>query len=442
MTRILAGLLISLVFAACARAGDNWPQWRGPAFDGTSDSTNLPTSWSADKNIRWKAPLPSWGAATPAVWGERIFVTSGSAADGGPEAGSKAAGPKLEKEGRDLLLLCLSRKDGSEHWRRTLDNHNQHNNKQNMASPSPCTDGKTVWAMTGTGVLTAFDFEGEVLWRRELQKDYGPLRQWYGYASSPLLWKDKLIIQVLDSNEKENTGYVLALDARTGEKLWKVARPTEAEEESLHAYTSPMPLTYADRSEIIVGGADYITAYDPANGQETWRCGGLNPEHNNRYRAVASPVVAAGMVFMAIRQGPTVACKGGGEGNVTATRTAWTNPAASDVPTPVSDGKYLYILHDNGMLTCLDAKTGQAKYEKSRLPSGTYSASPLLADGKLYLTSERARTAVVTAGPEFKLLGENKLEDTHTLSSIAVAGRELFIRTAKALYCISESPAP
>jgi len=157
---------------------------------------------------------------------------------------------------------------------------------------------------------------------------------------------------------------------------------------------------------------------------------------------VGSPIVAAGMVMMSCRQGPMVACRGGGRGDVTATHTAWTNPAVADVPTPVSDGKYLYILHDSGTLSCLDVSTGRPHYLKARLPAGTYSASPLLADGKVYVTSERAKTTVVAAGPEFKILAENQLEDTHTLSSLAVAGRELFIRTAKSLYCISVPVGP
>lgn len=442
MVKSLTGLGLSLIWVWPVLAGDNWPQWRGPALDGTSDSTHLPTTWSETQNIRWKTALPSWGAATPAVWGERIFVMSGSEVGDGQVAETLKPGPKLEREGRELYLLCLARKNGEILWRRKLDDGNLHYNKQNMASPSPCTDGKIVWAMTGSGVLAAFDMAGEPLWRHELQKDYGEFQLGYGYASSPLLWGDSLFVEVLHGSEAGNRGYLVAFDARKGAPLWKVERKTDAVEESPDAYTTPTLMTTGGRTELIIGGADYITAHDPATGQEIWRCGGLNLEHNPRYRAVCSPVVAAGLVFMCCRQGPLVACKGGGQGDVTATHLAWSSEAAPDVPTPACDGKYLYVLHDRGMLSCIDVKTGEPAYLKQRLPAGTYSASPLLADGKLYVTSERARTTVLATGPEFKILAENELDDGHTLSSIAVAGRELFVRTAKSLYCISEPAGP
>jgi outer membrane protein assembly factor BamB len=438
MKKTAIGVFAVLVSMNVVQAGENWPQWRGPALDGTSDSTNLPVSWSENKNVRWKTPLPSWSAATPVVWGDRVFVMSGSPADKGEKATTKPSRSQLESEGQELLLLCVSRKDGTILWRKKLDEGNRHFVKQNMTSPTPATDGKHVWAMTGNGVLTALDMEGTVVWHREFQKDYGAFGLDFGYASSPLLWDGKLIVQVLHGSDTENLGYIVALDPETGKNIWKVDRRTDAVDESPDCYTSPAIMRYTDRVELILGGADYITAHDPADGKEIWRCGGLNPEANPRYRSVSSPVVAGELVFMSVRNGPTVACKGGGQGNVTATHHAWTNPAAPEVPTPVCDGKYLYILHDPGMFTCLDAKTGEAKYLKQRLPAGQFSASPLLADGRLYLTSEKAHTTVLAAGPEFKVLGENQLDNSHTLSSIAVAGQELFIRTGKFLYCISE----
>jgi outer membrane protein assembly factor BamB len=434
----LAKVVLVSILTATAVAGENWPQWRGPSLDGTSDSTNLPVSWSETKSIRWKAPLPSWGAATPAIWGDRIFVVSGSPVGEGGEAPSKKGGRRGGGEGRDLLLLCLSRKDGSEIWRRKVDNENAHYQKQNMASPSPTTDGKHVWVLTGNGVVTAWDMESTFIWRREIQKDYGEFGLDFGYASSPLLFERKLIIQVLQSKDDKNQSYLLALDADTGKNAWKVDRPTDALDESPDAYTSPTLMRYPDRTEFIIGGGDYITGHDPATGNEIWRCGGLNPNRDDRYRAVCSPLVANRMVFMSVRNGPLVACKAGGKENVTATHLAWTSEAAPDVPTPVSDGKYVYVLHDTGMLTCLDFNTGKPVYRKERIPGGPYSASPLLADGKIYVINENARTTVLTAGPQFKILSENQLDGGHTLSSIAVAGRELFIRTAKFLYCISE----
>jgi outer membrane protein assembly factor BamB len=440
MIRRTAGVLVCLTLAPTARvlAGDNWPQWRGPAFDGTSDSINLPVSWSETKNVRWKTPLPSFGAATPAVWGDRIFVLSGSPAGAGGQAANRR-GARSEHEGLDLFLLCLSRKDGSVSWRRKLDEGNIHFAKQNMASPSPVTDGKHVWAMTGTGVLTALDMDGNIIWHRELQKDYGPLGLDYGYASSPLLLDRRVIVQVLQSKDDKNTAFLAAFDTETGQPVWKVDRLTDAIDECLQAYTSPTLMRYPDRIELIVAGGDYVTAHDPGTGKEIWRCGGLNPGRNPKYRAVCSPLAVDGMVFMSARQGPLVACRGGGRGDVTATHLAWTSPAATDVPTPVCDGKFLYVINDMGVFSCLDPRTGKAYYLKERLPGGAYSASPLLADGKVYVINENARTTVLAAGAQFKILSENQLDDGHTLSSIAVADRELFIRTGKYLYCISEA---
>ena len=440
MMKAAAGTLLLLCFVARGHAVENWPQWRGPALNGGSDSTNLPVSWSETRNVRWKTPLPSWSAATPAVWGDRIFVMSGSPAGEGAEAPTKKGSSRGGREGCDLLLLCLSMKDGSVIWQRTLDNENAHYQKQNMASPSPVTDGKSVWAMTGSGVLTTLDMAGKVIWRREVQKDYGPFGLDFGYASSPLLFGRKLIIQVLQSRDDKDQSYLTAFDADTGRTVWKVDRPTDAIDESPDSYTSPTLMRYSDRTELIIGGGDYVTGHDLATGQEIWRCGGTNPNRDPKYRQVGSPLVVDGMVFMSARKGPLVACKGGGHGNVTATHLAWTSAAAPDVPTPVGDAKYLYILHDIGMFSCLDAKTGKPYYLKERLPDGPYSASPLLADGKVYVINENARTTVLAAGAEFKILSENQLDGGRTLSSIACAGKELFIRTSKCLYCISESP--
>jgi outer membrane protein assembly factor BamB len=430
-----------LAFTTSLTAGENWPQWRGPALDGSSDSTNLPVSWSDTKNIRWKTALPSWSAATPVIWGDRIFVMSGSSADEAKQAPTVRGGSSRgQREGPEVLLICVSRKDGSILWQRKVDDSNAHYQKQNMASPSPVTDGKHVWALTGNGALTALDMEGNVVWRREIQEDYGGFGLDFGYASSPLLVEHRVVVQVLHSKDDKNQSYLLAVDGDTGKNAWKVDRPTDALDESPDAYTTPTLMRQAGRIDLVVGGGDYLTGHDPGSGREIWRCGGLNPERNPRYRAVCSPVPAGDMVFMSVRNGPLVACKGGGQGNVTATHLAWSSPAAPDVPTPVSDGKHIYVLHDSGMLTCLDADTGNTRYLKERLPGGPYSASPLLADGRLYVTNEKAHTTVLAAGSEFKILGENQLDDGHVLSSIAVAGRELFLRASKCLYCISEGP--
>jgi len=428
-----------LVLAGFAIGGDNWPQWRGPALNGTTDSTGLPQSWSEKENVKWKAPLPSWSGASPILWGERIFVTSPSAAGTGPEARTAKGGMgKRKPEGEDLLLLCISKKDGKELWRTKLAGGNYQIGKQNMSTPSPITDGKSVWVLTGTGVLSALDMEGKILWQQELQKLYGAFGLNWGYGASPLLFDDSIVVPVLHGMTTDDPSYVVAFDPKDGKVKWKVERPTEALAESPDSYCTPVPLAGRDRSEILILGGDYLTGHESKTGKEIWRCAGVNPRGSKSARSVASPVVVDGLVLACVKRGPVIAVKAGGQGVISGTHIAWTSDAGFDVPTPVSDGKLLYIVEDGGLMSCLDVKTGEARYKKERLPRGTYSASPILGDGKIYAISESGRTVVVAAGPEFKILSENPLDDDYTLSSIAVSGSELFIRTSTHLYCIGK----
>ena len=438
MKKLTLGLALSAVLVGAVRGGDHWPQWRGPALDGTSDSIDLPLSWSEKENVKWKIPLPSWSGSTPAIWGERIFVSSASPAVPGAEA-RIVRGSGRKKEGQDLLLLCLSKKDGSELWRSTLAGANCQIGKQNMSTPSPVTDGTMVWWMTGAGILTVLDMEGKAVWKEDLQEKYGKFGLGWGYGASPLLFDGKLIVPVLHGMNTDDPSYLVAFEAKTGKILWRVERPTDAPNESPDAYTTPVPMKVGEQMQIIVGGGDYVTGHDPATGREIWRCGGFNPDGDKFYRQVCTPAVVGEMLFACIKKGPTLACKAGGQGLVTKTNIVWTSKEILfDVPTPVSDGKLLYILNDGGLMSCVDPKTGVAHYAKERLPRGTYSASPLLADGKVYVTNERGRTTVLAAGSEFKILAENPLDDDYTLSSIAVSGKQLFIRTSSHLYCIGK----
>jgi outer membrane protein assembly factor BamB len=442
MKKTTLGLAFLALLGGLAQGGENWPQWRGPALNGTSDSTDLPIKWSETEGVRWKVKLPSWSGSTPAIWGDRIFVASASEAGAGAEAKvAKKMGGDRKKEGVDLLLECRSKKDGSLHWEYKLPGLNYQIGKQNMSSPSPITDGKMVFWSTGVGVVTGLTVEGKQVWQVDLQKTYGKFGLNWGYGASPLLFEDKLIVPVLHGMTTKDPSYLVAFEPGTGKVLWRVERPTDAQNEGPDAYTTPMVMKYPDRTEIIVEGGDYFTGHDPRTGQEIWRCGGLNPHQDKFYRAVCSPAVVGDMVFACIKNGPFVACRGGGKGLVTSTHVAWTVGTAGlicDVPTPVSDGDRLYVLNDKGFMNCYEPKSGKVIYEKQRLPGGTYDASPLLADGKIYVTNEKARTTVLAAGPEFKILSENMLDDDYTLSSIAVSGKELFIRTSSHLYCIGK----
>jgi outer membrane protein assembly factor BamB len=431
--------ILSCLSAAAFADDEHWPQWRGPNLDGRSSSTGLPTEWSESKNVKWKVKLPSWSGSTPVIWGDRILVPSpGEAGQGGDAEVVRKMGKERRKEGKDLYLLCLSKKDGKELWRHKAPTANFHMGKQNMSSPSPVTDGKLAWWLTGTGVLTALDLDGKVVWTTDLQKTWGKFGLGWGYGSSPLLFEGKVIVPVLHGQETDEPSYLVAFDGATGKVAWRVERPTDAKVESPDAFTTPMPMKVGGAMQLIIAGGDYFTGHDPATGKELWRIGGLNPTKNQFYRMVCSPAIVEDMIFACVKAGPFVAAKAGGEPNAVGTP-AWTSPITCDVPTPVSDGKLLYVLNDGGTLTAFEPKTGKAVYEKQRVARGTYSASPLLADGKLYLLNESGRTTVVAAGPEFKVLAENALDDDYTLSSIAVSGKELFIRTSTSLYCISEA---
>jgi len=395
----------------------NWPQWRGPNMNGFVSETNLPLRWSTTENVTWKLALPDFSGSTPIVWNDRIFL---SLADG-----------------TELYLLSVDRTRGSELWKKHLGSGNAKVRKQNMSSPSPVTDGKLVWVMTGTGVLKAFDFDGQQLWTRDIQQDYGRFGLNWGYASSPLLHKGVLYVEVLHGMKTDDPSYVLAIDATTGKTRWRVERPTDAIAESPDAYTTPGLLRYDNKEEIVISGGDYVTGHDLATGSELWRAGGLNPGREGNYRVVASPVMADGMIFVSSRVRPLLALRAGGRGDVSKSHLAWSTDQGPDVPTPATDGKYVYILNDRGILWCRDAKTGAKLWGNQRVRPGTYSASPLVADGKLYVTSEDGMTTVLQAGPVFKVLAENDLAD-YTLSSIAVSDGQLFMRTTQHLYCIGK----
>jgi outer membrane protein assembly factor BamB len=410
-----------LLGASVVVEAENWPQWRGPQANGISGEKGLPVKWSSSENVAWKLALPSRSGATPIIWGDRIFLNV-ALADG---------------EG-DLEFWVVDRAKGEVLWKRPLGGGNMRARKQNMSSPSPVTDGKSVWVMTGTGILKAFDFSGKELWGRDIQKDHGSFGLNWGYASSPLLHGDSLFVQVLHGMKTDDPSYLLRIDKTTGKTLWRVERPTEAIQESPDSYATPLLVKVGSAYEIVIVGGDVVTGHDPKDGKELWRLGGLNPENNPNYRIVASPIVISdGIVLAASRVKPLVALKPGGRGNVTESHTIWSFDRGPDVPTPVSDGKYVYVVDDRGVVHCLDAKTGVIVYGPERLPPGTYSASPVLADGKIYITNEDGLTSLFAPGPKFELLAQNPLED-YTLSSPAISEGQIFIRTTTNLWAIGE----
>ena len=203
---ILAASLTSATLLA-----DNWPQWRGPELNGVSRERGLATKWTSTENIAWRLPLPTRSGATPIIWNDTIFLNVA-----------------LEPTAGELELWSVNRKSGAISWKRPLGGGNHMQRKQNMSSPSPVTDGTAVWAMTGTGILKAFDFAGKELWTRDIQKDHGRFGLNHGYASSPLLYNDALYVQVLHGMKTDDPSYVLRIDKKTGRTVWRVERPTDA----------------------------------------------------------------------------------------------------------------------------------------------------------------------------------------------------------------------
>jgi outer membrane protein assembly factor BamB len=435
-----------------------WPQWRGPHQNGVSPARNLPTTWSLEENVVWKAELPYWCGATPIVWDDRVFVMSPSKPD--PEE-VKAAEEEAEARRREggrrgrggfgrgggrhpggqvLRILCLSTADGALLWSRDLDEGNAMHMKSNDASPSPVTDGHLVHAVTGNGKVVTLDMDGNEVWRRDLQEDYGAFGLNWGYASSPLLYDGMVIIEVLHGMRTDEPSYVLALDAQSGETVWHVERPTDAPRESPDAYTTPLLYEYAGLTQIVISGGDYVTGHDPHTGEEQWRVKGLNPRAAPNYRIVASPLAVNDMIFAPTRERPLLAIKVDAEVSPTDDDIAWewSDRGGPDVPTPTTDGEYFYMIDDSGMATCLAVETGELVWGPERTAEGTVSSSPLLADGKIYFTNEEGISVVLKAGGAFELLAQNELDGSYTLSSPVACGGRIYVRTGTHLYCIAE----
>jgi outer membrane protein assembly factor BamB len=411
-------LLAVFLFAHIALA-ENWPQWRGPRLDGTSAETGLPVKWSKTENLAWTLPLPARSGSTPIIWNNHVFLN-------------------VAAEGK-IWLWAVDRRTGSVLWQKHLSDGDRMQRKHNMSSPSPVTDGQWVWVLTGTGILKAFDFTGQEKWARDIPKEYGPFGLNHGYGSSPLLDGDHIYVQVLHGMHTDDPSYILKLDKKTGKTLWRSERPTDAKMESPDSYTTPLIASFDGKRELIIAGGDYVTGHDLATGKELWRGGGFNPQNNPFNRIIASPVIRGSVVYTPTRVRPFIAYRAGGAGDVTKTHQFWQFQNGPDVPTPTLDDKYLYSVNDRGVVYCVELETGKEVYGGQRLRPGTYSASPTLADGKIYVTSEEGVTSIFRAGPKFELIAENETGE-YVLSTISVSQGNLYLRTDKALYVIGKKP--
>ncbi len=422
---------LSLLIASAARA-ENWPQWRGPNFDGSSEATGLPDKIGPDENVVWKATMPGPSAGTPIVWENRVFVSAVDAAS------------------KKLLAICIDRATGREAWRKEVGIGFKENNRNNMASPSPLTDGKHVWFHYATGDLVCFDMAGEQVWTRNLVADHGPLNFMWIYGSTPLLYKGKLYLQVLHNakpypgtppSDKPVQSYLLAIDPATGKDLWKQVREDAAENETKESYATPIPFLSSERGEVVVIGGDVVTGHDAESGKELWRFGNWNPEREPFWRIITSPVTGGGLVFAsAPKGGPVMAIKAGGEGNITDTHTAWnTKEFTTDVCVPLYYDDKLYVLNgDRKKMTCVAPKTGKALWEEASAGGPSSAPSPTGADGKIYCVNEAGKVWVLST-EKFEILSEADLGgDPTTRASIALADGHVFVRTSDTLYCFGK----
>ncbi len=402
--------LLMILCSASVRAAD-WPQWRGPNLNGSSSETGLPDTLDPQKTLVWSTPVSGASAASPVVAGGKVFVST-------------------IDSNRKLIGLCLDENSGKILWQKQIGNGFDANERNNLASPSPVTDGKTVWFYFGSGDLAAFDIDGKPIWSRNIQKDYGEFHVQWLYASSPLLFDGRLFVQVLHRSEDS---YLLALDPMTGKELWKQARPNDAIGESKESYATPIPLAAADKSEVLLVGGDTVTAHDAATGKELWRCGGYNPRKINHWRTITSVVPIDGLIIAcAPKSGPITAIKDGGSGDVTETNVAWrTSHLTSDVCVPLAFEGNLYVLEgDRKRLICLDPVSGKEKWSGDLGGGSVFRASPTGADGKIFCMNERGDVWLLAAD-HFKILSQTSLGGAPCRATIAVADGKVFVRTSE-----------
>ncbi|OHB59267.1 MAG: hypothetical protein A2167_05530 [Planctomycetes bacterium RBG_13_46_10] len=436
-------IVVILLFGIEAWAGD-WPHWRGPFLNGSSEEKNLPGKLSLTENVKWVIILPGHSSATPIICKGRVFISS------------------TDKESKDLLGLCFDAKTGREIWRRKLGTATRTVQRNNMATPSPVTDGDNVYFMYGTGELSGLNYNGDIIWTRNIEADYGNISTNWGYSSSPLIYKacpeqgrgGRLYILVQRGASMFRRGgqsgesseptepFLLALDPKTGKNIWKQPRKTDAIAEALDAYSSPIVFQNNDRAEIIVIGADYITANDPNTGKELWRYQYAEQKIRN-WRIVPSPVMADGLILGVQPRGGNdlFALKvNGAIGTLSKDHVAWTfRGPTPDVSTPLYYKSNLYVLDGQRtkMVTCLDATTGQQRWQGGIGGSGPWRASLTAADDKIYCINESSEVIVLAADPEkFEIISRVILEDSPVQASIAIAEGHLFIRTAGKLFCI------
>ena len=405
MSNCLRSTCLLLLVATTVDA-DNWSGWRGPQRNAVSAESDVVTTWSDTSQVRWQVPLPGAGISSPVIWDDQVFVT---ASDGAKQD--------------ELHVVCLSRHDGRELWHQRLwgtSPTRYHATKSNMASPTPVTDGKYVYAFFGTGDLFCLKSDGQLVWQRSLATEYGRFENRFSATSSPLLHGESVILQC----DHYGDSYVVAVDRKTGADRWR----RERTEEWL-SWSSPqlVRVPESDRYELLLCGSLKIDGLDPRTGAKLWTVNGMQQE------CIPTPVVGHGLIFAVSGPGgKTLAIRPGGKGDVSESHVIWENARGVPfVPSAILVGNYYYLVNDDGIATCLDATTGKRLWQK-RLP-GRYTASPVATNEHLYFCNEDGDTLVVRAGQKrFEQVARNRLAQP-IFASPAISQGSLFIRTSKNL---------
>jgi outer membrane protein assembly factor BamB len=407
----------SIVVSAAAHAGD-WTMFRGPTRDGISAETNVPQKWDADTNIKWKTPLPGPGNSSPIVVGENVFITC--ATDTGKNRG----------------LHCFTRADGRERWSKIVryENEDPTHGTNPYCGSSPAAGNGRVVVWHGSAGVHCYDYDGKELWSRDL----GEFRHIWGYGSSPVLYRDMVLLNCGPGARQ----FVIALDAATGKTLWQVDIPggdsgLEPEEKGKKAkwtgsWSTPVVAKIDGQDQIIVGLPKQVQAFDPATGKVLWTCEGLGD-------LVYTDVLTGDRVGVAMSgyHGPAIGFKLGGTGDVTEANRLWrqTSQIPQRIGSGVLLGDYVFMVNEIGVGQCLKADTGEELW-KARLPSGITWGSLVHVEGRLYMTDRQSKTIVFAANPErLEILAENELKEP-TNSTPAFSNGQIFHRTFKNLYCI------
>lgn len=408
-------VLTTSLLAGQAMGFENWPGWRGSSANGVAQGKGYPTEWSTSNNVQWKFELPGRGASTPIVWDDTIIVTYG--------ANSENVVQALDRRGKPKFRTTLGKETPGK------------NKKASGSNSSAVTDGKHIYVYFKSGDFAALDFQGNVAWQHNLQAMFGEDTLWWDLGTSPVLTSDAVVVACMHSGPS----YVAAFEKETGKLVWKTDRNLEAPSEAAQSYTTPVVDKFAGQEVIYVLGADHVTAYQANDGAELWRVGALNPQREQFFRSIASPVISGDLLLAPYARGSTLtAVKLGGKGDVTKSHVVWTKSGVSaDVPTPAAFDGRVYVCTDRGEVACLDAMTGDKIWSGNPEPNrNSYSSSPILADGKLYVTREDGKTFVLSLGDTFRVVAANKLEGESIVATPVFVDSTILIRTFENLYCI------